>query len=88
MASYYATAFVTSPVSRHLVAGAGSFKNICIDGRKSPQGAVDIAREVFKKEMGNDYRGFALQKTMRAWDYTSPVVVDNEIPADSVLFLL
>lgn len=88
MASYYATAFVTSPVTQQVAAGAGSFLNICIDGRLCPSSAAWVATTTFQQELGADYVGFAIQKLDRGWDYTNPVVVDNVTPAENILFLL
>lgn len=69
----------------------GSFCNIRIDGRHSLETAINVARDIFKKEASfskSEYLGFAIEKTSRFVDYKNPVIVDNKVKAKEVLFLL
>lgn len=48
----------------------------------------DQARETFKREAGEKYMGFAIEKTERFVNYTRPVIVDNNAKAEEIAFLL
>lgn len=87
MASYSAT-MITKSLSGKPVTGCGSFANICIDGRHSLSTAIDVARETFKKEAGSDYMGFAIERTNRFVEYRNPKMVDTELSANQVEYLL
>lgn len=88
MASYSATMFKKSATGYKVIAGSGSFANISIDGRLSMAAAIEVARENLKKEAGKDYIGFAIEKTSRFVDYKNAVIVDSQLKAKEVLFLL
>ncbi len=91
MASFSATMFKKSATGDKVIAGSGSFANISIDGRLSLEAAIQVARETFKKEANLDmhcYMGFAIEKTSRFVDYKNPVIVDSQLKAKEVLFLL
>ncbi len=88
MASFSATMFKSSAMGDKVIAGSGSFANISIDGRLSLAAAIEVARESFKKEAGADYMGFAIEKTSRFVDYKSPMIIDSELTAKEVMFLL
>lgn len=47
-----------------------------------------MARETFKREAGEKYMGFAIEKTERFVNYTRPVIVDNNAKAEEIAFLL
>lgn len=90
MSSYSAT-MITKCTSGNPMAGAGSFANIRVDGRLSTESAIEVARETFQKEAsfkGIEYLGFAIEKTYRFVDYKTPLVIDNNIKAQDILFLL
>lgn len=89
MSRYYASMLVPS-VTGQVMRGSGSFVNITIDGRLSEERAVAVARRTFRGEAllkNQDYMGFIVQRSLRAWEYTSPMVVDNDIPAKDIMFL-
>ncbi len=88
MASYSATMFKKSATGDKVIAGSGSFANIDIDGRLSMAAAIEVARDNLKKEAGADYMGFAIEKTSRFVDYKNPMIIDSELTAKEVLFLL
>lgn len=71
MASWYATMLEkdSNGIYRE---SAGSFKNICIDGRLSKINAMDTAEEILSKEAG--YAGFKLEKLSKAWNYKNPII--------------
>lgn len=90
MASYSATMIVTGLTGKPVI-GVGSFANINIDGRLSLDAAIAVARETFKKECNfnrQDYLGFAIEKTARFVDYKSPKMIDTELKAKDVAFLI
>ena len=87
MASYSAT-MITRGLNGSLMSGTGSFANISIDGRHHLQNAIEIARDVFKKEAGADYLGFAIEKTSRFVDYRNPRMIDTVKTAKEIAFLL
>lgn len=90
MSSYSAT-LITKSTTGKPMAGVGSFANIRIDGRLSTSQAIEVARESLQKEATfkkSEYMGFAIEKTQRIADYKSPLIVDNNIKAQDVLFLL
>jgi len=88
MASFSATMFKLSAMGDKVIAGSGSFANISIDGRLSLAAAIEVARENLKKEAGAAYIGFAIEKTSRFVDYKNPVIVDSQLKAKEVMFLL
>lgn len=82
---------IVKSVTGKPMAGSGSFANINIDGRLNIQAAKEIARDHFKKEAGlsnSEYMGFAIEKTARFVNYSSPLVVDSTTKAKDILFLL
>lgn len=90
MSSYSATMIVTGLTGKPM-SGGGSFANINIDGRLSLDAAIAVARETFKKECNfnkQDYLGFAIEKTSRFVDYKSPKMIDTELKAKDVAFLI
>lgn len=73
------------------MSAGGSFANINIDGRLSLDAAIAVARETFKKECNfnkQDYLGFAIEKTARFVNYKSPKMIDTELKAKDVAFLI
>lgn len=88
MASFSATMFKLSAMGNKVIAGSGSFANISIDGRLSLAAAIEVARENLKREAGAEYIGFAIEKTSRFVDYKNPVIVDSQLKAKEVMFLL
>lgn len=90
MSSYSAT-MIKKSTSGKPIAGSGSFANISIDGRLSLDSAIQVSRDTFKKEAEfkeSEYLGFAIEKTQKIVDYKNPLVVDNNIKAQDILFLL
>ena len=90
MASYSAT-MITTGLTGAPMAASGSFRNICIDGRISFSAAVDVARDTFKREAGltsDHYQGFAIEKTDRFVEYKNPVIVDSDLKAKDIAYLL
>lgn len=90
MASYSAS-MITVDIYGNPITASGSFGNICIDGRLTLDSAIDIARETFKKEQQlkhANYQGFAIEKTTRFVDYKNPVMVDTQLKANQVPYLL
>lgn len=91
MSSYSATMLVKGLVSENIMAGSGSFKNINIDGRLSLDSAIELAKENFKKEAelrNSEYLGFAIEKTTKFVNYKNPLIIDNNIKAIDVEYLL
>lgn len=88
MKSYSATMIETGLFTGKPTTACGSFGNISIDGRLSFENAVEVARETFKREAGEKYIGFAIEKTERFVNYMRPVIVDNKAKAEDVAFLL
>jgi len=90
MSSYYAT-LITKLASGSFSTGCGSFSNISIDGRLSFDNAVSVARETFKKEASfkqSEYFGFAIEKLDRAWSYYQPEMIDTQVKAKDVNYLI
>lgn len=90
MSSYSAT-LITKSATGKPMAGAGSFSNLRIDGRYTIEQASEVARYTFEKEAefkNSDYMGFVIEKTQKFVGYKNPVVVDNNIKAQDILFLL
>lgn len=86
--SYYAT-MLTKDLNNNVITGCGSFENICIDGRLSFDNAVQVAKENFQREAGQDqYIGFAIEKTSKAWQYKNPAMIDTKVKANDVGFLI
>ena len=90
MAFYSASMIEKGLFSGKAVRGAGSFANINIDGRLNLDAAIEIARDVFKKECnanGREYLGFTIEKTEKFLDYRTPVMVDTDLKAKDIEFL-
>ncbi len=90
MASYSAS-MITVDIYGNPITAGGSFGNISIDGRLSLACAIEIARDSFKKEADfkhANYQGFAIEKTTRFVDYRNPVMVDTQLKAADVTYLL
>lgn len=90
MASYSAT-MITTGLNGKPMSGTGSFANINIDGRLSLVDAIETARKVFKSEAkmkDSEYLGFAIERTNRFVEYRNPKMVDTELSATEVAFLL
>lgn len=92
MKSYSATMIVSGFNTGAPMAGCGSFRNISIDGRLSFENAVEVARETFKREAQangvNEYQGFAIEKTERFVNYKNPIIIDSNLKAKEIGFLL
>ena len=90
MSSYSATMIIKDMNGNPTSAG-GSFGNINLDGRLSMQSAIDAAKEVFKNECTVsklDYMGFAIEKTNRFVNYKKPLMIDTNLKANEVGYLL
>lgn len=90
MASYSAT-MIKKGLTGTPMSGTGSFENINIDGRLSLVDAIETARKVFKSEAqmkNSEYLGFAIERTKRFVEYRNPKMVDTELSATQVEYLL
>ncbi len=90
MASYSAS-MITVDIYGNPITAGGSFGNISVDGRLTLQAAIQVARDTFKREAQfkhANYKGFAIEKTSRFVEYRNPVMVDTDLKADQVPYLL
>lgn len=90
MASYSAS-MITVDIYGNPITAGGSFGNISVDGRLTLQAAIQVARDTFKREAqfkNANYQGFAIEKTSRFVDYRDPVMVDTDLKAEQVPYLL
>lgn len=90
MASYSAS-MITVDIYGNPITAGGSFGNISVDGRLTLQAAIQVARDTFKREAkfkNANYQGFAIEKTSRFVEYRNPVMIDTDLKADQVPYLL
>jgi hypothetical protein len=88
---YSATMITKSCVTGDAMAAGGSFGSLDIDGRLTSENAIEVARKYFTVESKFkkcEYLGFAIEKTDRWLDYKNPTMIDTNLQAKEVQFLL